>query len=364
MNPGNSFGIISKQIGSLLKLLGIVIAISSLVSAIYGELYSFLGFLLSGFIILSLGMSLRFFFRKSEDIHYKQALIVVAASWLVLTFAGGLPFYIIAYITPEKIIHSYIPENSGYEISSLYYFRNYLHCFFESMSAFTTTGLSMAVHEPSVGKGVLFYRSFAQWIGGAGFIIMVLAIFREISGKGAILLYGSESTGEKLQPKVISTARSIWKVYVIVTLFSFVYLSVGTSIILPDYPLASNIFDSLNHAMAGQSTGGFSVLDDSIAGYQSPSMDMLYLLPMILGSFSLPFFYKVIVFRKFGQFWHDIQTRYLIFAFICGSVIQSLLLLRADSVPEPFREGVFQFISGMSSPDGKRQIWRNGTGFR
>ncbi len=125
-------------------------------------------------------------------------------------------------------MNQFIPHDAAYNFSSLMYFRNPLHCFFESMSAYTTTGLSMAVHEPSVGKGVLFYRSFAQWVGGAGFIVMVLAVFKQTSGKSAMLLYGSESSGEKLRPRVIDTARAIWKVYLILTVFSAIYLIIGT----------------------------------------------------------------------------------------------------------------------------------------
>ena len=128
-----------------------------------------------------------------------------------------------------------------------------------------------------------------------------------------------------------------------------VYLIIGTSIILPNYPIVDNIFDSINHAMAGQSTGGFSTLDDSIATYKSARMEMLYLLPMILGSFSLPFYYKIIFKRKLNEIWNDIQTRTLIIAFIIGSIIQSFLLFQADNVSSPIREGVFQFISGMST---------------
>ncbi len=247
------------------------------------------------------------------------------------------------------MMNQFIPAGADYTFSSLMYFRNPIHCFFESMSAYTTTGLTMAVHEPSVGKGVLFYRSLAQWFGGAGFIIMVLAVFKRTSGRSALLLYGSEATGQKLKPRVIETARSIWKVYLMVTCFSAIYLVIGTKLILPDYPMGENIFDSINHAMAGQSTGGFSTLDYSIAGYNSPYMDMLYLLPMILGAFSIPFYYKVIHQRKFSEFWNDIQTRALLIAFVFGSVVQSILLFRARVVPEPVREGVFQFISAMST---------------
>ena len=345
----STYKIVLKQAGSLMILLGIIETVPSLVSIIYREWYSAGGFLLSGLLTISFGYIIHKAFRQAEEPQFNQALIIAASVWLALTFMGGLPFYIIANMTPVAVMNKFIPAGSEYTFSSLIYFKNPLHCFFESMSAYTTTGLSMAVHEPSVGKGVLFYRSFAQWVGGAGFIIMVLAVFKQTSGRSAMLLYGLEPSGEKLRPRVIETARAIWKVYLYVTLFSMVYLIIGTHFILPNYPLGENIFDSINHAMAGQSTGGFSTLDDSIATYNSPYMDMLYLLPMILGTFSLPFFYKIIYERKFSEFWKDIQTRSLIIAFILGSIVQSLLLFHANVVPNPIREGIFQFISGMST---------------
>lgn len=341
--------IILKQIGSLLILLGMIGIVPCIVSCIYLEWYSAIGFLLAAVITSGAGFVLYRLLYHADEPQYNHALLVAASGWLGITIMGGLPFYIIAHITPLEIMNQFIPHGADYTISSLVYFKNPVHCFFESMSAYTTTGLSMAVHEPSVGKGVLFYRSLAQWFGGAGFIVMVLAVFRQTSGKSAILLYGSEATGERLKPKIIETARAIWKVYLWVTLFSVAYLIIGTWLILPDYPLADTIFDSVNHAMSGQSTGGFSTLDNHMADYHSVSMDMLYLLPMILGSFSIPFYYKVIYERRFGELWKDIQTRWLIIAFVIGSLVQSFLLFRADSVPNPLREGIFQFVSAMST---------------
>jgi trk system potassium uptake protein TrkH len=345
----DTYRTVLKQIGSLLTLLGIIEVIPLIISIVYAEWYSALGFLLAGLITVGTGYGLYKLFYHAEESQFNQSLIIAASGWLGITLMGGLPLIVIAYITPVEIMNLFIPDGATYTFSSLMYFRNPLHCFFESMSAYTTTGLTMAVHEPSVGKGVLFYRSFAQWVGGAGFIVMVLAVFKQASGRSAILLYGSEASGEKLRPRVIDTARAIWKVYLIVTLFSAMYLIIGTHLILPDYPITEMIFDSINHAMTGQSTGGFSTLDDSIAGYNSPNMDMLYLLPMILGSLSIPFFYKIIYERKFSEIWKDIQTRALIIAFISGSIMQSFLLFRAEVVPGPIREGVFQFISAMST---------------
>ena len=342
-------GVVLKQVGDLLIILGFIEICPSIVASIYEEWFSAIGFVLSGIFTSSVGYILHKKYLSTEAPHYSQVLIIVAIVWLVLTIFGGLPFFVISYITPVSVMNHFIPTGALYNDSSLIFFRNPLHCFFESMSAYTTTGLSMVLHEPSVGKGILFYRSLAQWIGGAGFIVMILAIFKQKSGKSAILLYGSESTGEKLRPRVLETTRSIWKVYLLITIISALYLFLGTLWILPDYPLTDNIFDSINHAMAGQSTGGFSTLDDSIGTYKSVRMEILYLLPMILGSFSIPFFYKIIYRNRLREFWDDIQTRYLILFFVFGSLILSLLMILGDSVPNPIRDSVFQFISGMTT---------------
>jgi trk system potassium uptake protein TrkH len=324
-------------------------AIPSVVSIIYKEWYSAWGFLLSASITLGSGYLTYKIFNDAEEPQYNHAFIIAASGWLAITLMGSIPFFIIANITPTDVMNGLIPPHATYNFSSLLYFKNPLHCFFESMSAYTTTGLTMAVHEPSVGKGVLLYRSIAQWVGGAGFIVMVIAIFRHRTARSAMLLYNVESTGEKLTFNVKATARVIWKVYLLLTVFSAIYLIIGTYIILPDYPLKEIVFDAINHAMTGQSTGGFSTLDDSIAGYNSSYMDMLYLLPMILGSFSIPFFYKVIYEKKYSEIWNDIQIRSLIISYIAGGLILAYLLFRIGIVSEPIREGIFQFISAMST---------------
>ncbi|AVR47373.1 cation transporter [Christiangramia fulva] len=275
-------------------------------------------------------------------------MIIAALGWLMIIILGGVPYFIIAHITPLNVMQSFVPLGETY-VSSLMNFRNPLHCIFESTSAFTTTGLTMAYHEPSVGYSVLFYRSFSQWVGGAGFIVMALAIFKQIPGQSAVLLYGSEASGTKVRSNVIQTARAIWKVYLLVTAFSFLFIFIGTYFILPDYPLGRNIFDAVNHSMAGQSTGGFSVLDDSIAGYHSAKMDALFILPMLLGGMSIPFLFRIIFLKDFKEFWYDIQTRAILLASILGSVVLSLFLIGSGGVVSPWREGIFQFISALTT---------------
>ncbi|MFH0757659.1 MAG: TrkH family potassium uptake protein [Bacteroidota bacterium] len=347
-NKFDTIKMLLNQIGDLQILLGFTFIIPLLVSLIYGEYYTAMGMLLSSLICLTIGFVLRKGFQTSFEPVHRHALLIAALGWLSIAIMGSLPFLITSYITPIEVARLYCQTGADY-LPSLYYFKNPLHAFFESMSGYTTTGLTMAVHEPSIGKGLLFYRSFTQYLGGAGFIILSLAVLGYSSGKIAVLLYGTESSGERLKPSIIETARSIWKIYIGITFFSFIYLTIGTHIILPDYSLSENIFDSINHAMAGQSTGGFSTLDDSIAGFQSIQMDMLYILPMILGALSLPFYFKVICYKQINQFWKNLQTRSILLLCTGGSIILSLMLMKSGVIAEPFRIGIFQFVSALTT---------------
>lgn len=339
---------VGREIGGLLIILGLAMLIPILASLVYQEWYSALGFASSALLTAGTGYVLyKVFLKSAAEPENKHAMIIAALGWLTIAIFGALPFFLIAHITPAEVIQSFVPAGENYE-SSLLNFKNPLHAFFESMSGFTSTGLTMSVHEPSVGKSILLYRSLAQWIGGAGFIVMTLAILQDRPGPGLLSLYSSESTGIKLKPTVIGTARAIWKLYVGLTLFQIVYIITGTLFILPDYPLGETIFDGINHALTGQATGGFSPLDNSIATYNSYEMEMLLLLPMIMGALALPFYYKIIFEKKFSEFWKDIQTRALLPAFLVGGAILSFLLMNVEAVKDPYREGLFQFVSGLS----------------
>ncbi len=336
-----------KQIGGLLMLQGGLMLLPLLVSLIYGEYYTALGFITSAAITASLGLIFYNVFYDSPEPHNKYALIIAATGWLSLAILGALPFFLTAYLTPIEVAREFIPEGKTYT-SSLLNFRNPLHALFESMSAYTTTGLTMAVHEPSIGKGLLFYRSLGQWIGGVGFIVLSLAILRQSPGQGILNLYGSEYSGEKLRPNIIGTTRAIWKIYLGLTLFTFFILFLGGILIMPDYGMGEMAFNAINHAMTGQATGGFSTLDDSIAGYNSLPMELLHYLPMIMGALSLPFYFKLFNEKSIRVIWRDIQTAALLSGIILGGLLLVFLLFSAGNVTEPFRVGFFQYISGLT----------------
>lgn len=339
---------IIKQIASLQIIAGWVILVPAVIALIYQEWYALAGFLSSGLVIIAISFMVYRTLYNCPEPDNKISLAIVALGWISVIISGAVPLLVIANITPGEVMQDFVPPGMNYG-SSLLYFRNPLHALFESTSAFTTTGLTMAVHEPSVGKSILFYRSFANWIGGAGFIIMALAVFKQIPGQGALSLFSSETSGNKVRTNVINTARAIWKAYALVSLYLFIYLVIGTLLILPDYSFAENIFDSLNHTMAGIATGGFSTLDESIAGYHSAGMDYLYIIPMLVGSFSLPFFYRFTILNDFSQIWKDIQTKTILIACLFGSIILTLFLLHHGQSETPVRESIFQFVSALST---------------
>lgn len=352
-----------RDIGLLQVLIGGLFLFPLLVSLLYREWYTALSFLIAGGITVPLGWLVYKLCQEAPEPKRYHAMIVAAGGWLVTVFFGALPFLIVAYITPETVLESLVPAGAEYQ-SSLLYFRNPLHALFESMSAYTTTGLTMSIHEPSIGHGMLFYRSFAQWIGGAGMIVLSLAILRQPYGSAGISLYKSEAKNKKIRPSIVGTARAIWKVYLAITAIMTTYLVVATLYVMPDYGLENTLFDAINHAMTGQSTGGFSTLDDSIAGYGSQLMEIVYLVPMISGAIAIPVYYAVLFKGEIKQFVRDTQIRMMFAFFAVGVIVLSAFLTGFSGISfsggfidyviqffasEAFRQGSFQYISALTT---------------
>ena len=352
-----------RDIGALQVLIGGLMLVPLLVSLLYQEWYSALSFLVAAGVTALVGGVAYKLCEDAPEPKRHHAMIVAALGWLVTAAFGAVPFVIAAYITPGGVLESFVPAGASYQ-SSLLNFQNPLHAFFESMSGYTTTGLTMSVHEPSVGRGFLWYRSQMQWVGGAGMIVLSLAILRQPHGVSGLSLYQSEGRSEKLRPSIVGTARAIWKIYVGITALVAVYLAASTFLAAPNYGIESTVFDAVNHAMTGQSTGGFSTLDDSIAGYGSYVMELIHIPAMITGAVSIPVYYGVLSERDLREFTRDPQVRALFGLFVVGVVGLTAFLAQWVGVPyngdpvgyvgrvatsQAFRDGLFQFISAQTT---------------
>jgi trk system potassium uptake protein TrkH len=180
-----------------------------------------------------------------------EALSIAAFGWLLMTFIGSLPFSLGGYL-------------SG------------IDAFFESMSGFTATGLTMFPDVEILPQSILFWRSFTQWIGGVGVIVLFLSILIRSSGIAA-KLYKAEGRTDRIAHNIVSTARRIWIIYILYTVLCIIGL---IALMGPD-----NSFAAVNVGMTCLATGGFAVTNNSIEAYSAGVA--VFLIPfMLLGGIS------------------------------------------------------------------------------
>lgn len=170
--------------------------------------------------------------------------------------------------------------------------------FFDAMSGFTTTGLSV-IDIQKLPASVLFFRAYSQWIGGAGIVVLSLVMLIG-PGKNAFQLYTSEYGEENLIGDVKATARLVLKSYLILTFLGY-WLFVASGM---------GFFDALLHVMATVSTGGFAVHSQSIGYYQNRFIEISVFVFMILGAIGFPSYY-LLWHKGWKRFLQDSQLHYL-----------------------------------------------------
>ena len=262
------------------------------------------------------GALLHLFFRgaKAEVITQREGMAIVAIAWTAIGLTGALPFYL------------------GIENCS------FVDAFFESVSGATTTGASILTDIESVSKGLLFWRSFIQWLGGMGIIVLSVAILPFL-GVGGMQLYKAEVPSpvpDKLKPRIRDTSMILWKVYALVSLAQVVLLLLG----------GMSLYDALCHAFTTMPTGGFSTRNASVAHYNSVYLDTVIIVFMILAGINFSLHYQVMRGRPLA-FWRDSECR-----FFLGAVLVLVILVSFDvygavyrSVGQALRYGSFQVVS-------------------
>lgn len=354
-------GVIARDVGSLLLMEAGLMALTVLVALGFREFHAALGFLVAGGVTALVGGLANRRFADASEPKMKHGMVIAAGGWLMVAVFGALPLFLTAWLTPPAVMDAFVPaaaETNSWEpirvggtatLSSLAYFRDPLHAFFESMSGWTGSGLTMAVHEPSLPRTVQWWRSFIQWVGGVGVIVLTVSILSR-PGSGSYALYRSEARERKIHPSVVSTVRTVWKLVVGYTLLSFAALFAAIRASGSEYAeslsLGETAWQALNHAMTGLTTGGFSVTDNSIATYGSPLVEVVLLPIMVLGAIAFPVHYVVLRDRSVHELVADLQTRWL-FALL-GAGVAVLAIQNVASVP--VAAGAFATESFLSFP--------------
>lgn len=258
-----------------------------IVSFIYKENYSnVLSFLVTIFLLLLSGYLLGYKSDASGAFYEKEGFIIVSLSWILLSAFGALPF----------VFSGSIP--------------NFIDAFFETSSGFTTTGASILTNVEEVSHSILFWRSFTHLIGGMGILVFALAILPRSNRNSHIMK--AEVPGPvfgKFVAKVSYTARLLYKIYFAMTGILIIVL------ILAGHP----VFDSFVHAFGAAGTGGFGIKANSIAYYNSPAVEMILAIAMIIFGINFNLYYVILIGKVRDGFKSEELRWYLLIVF--GSVV-------------------------------------------
>ncbi|MFD1598806.1 TrkH family potassium uptake protein [Halobellus rarus] len=350
---------VGHDVGRIVQAIALMSVASIIVAALNGEFYAIPAFGVTAVIIGGVGTGLVRRYQDADPPEKRDAMVTAATAWAVIGVLGGLPFLFIAWtiqIDPFPVWTNTPPMDSTTVI-----FLHPLDSVFESMSGFTGTGLTMAAVEEKLPRSIHWWRSFIEWVGGVGVIVLTVAILRRGDGSsGSYTLYESEARSEKIHPSIVTTVQEIWKIFVGLTIGSIILF------VLVGMPL----WDAINHAMTGIATGGFSVHGASIGHYGSPLIEYAVVPVMVAGSIAFPIHY--LIFKgEVRNFYADLQTRWVFLWFTIGSLALTAVLYangQYATLEETFRVGLFQFVSATSNTGfgtatiggGTEQVWSAG----
>lgn len=280
--------IVIYSLGNILKVEALLMIPSVIVALIYNEgknnLYSFISAIA---LLLVLGFSVELVKPQKMSMKAVDGFIIVALSWVLLSFFGGLPFVL-----------------SG-EIPSV------VDAFFETASGFTTTGSSILTNVEALSHSMLFWRSFTHLIGGMGILVFTLAVLPS-TGLESVHVMQAEIPGPvfgKLVSKMRSTAKILYGIYLVMTAVLVVLLMLG----------GMNLFDSLIHAFGTAGTGGFGIKAESVAYYDSNYIHLLIATAMILFGINFNLYYLILV-GEMGKALKSEELR-LYLGIIAGAVV-------------------------------------------
>jgi trk system potassium uptake protein TrkH len=265
---------------------GVMALASLLVCWFFKEYYAIWPFSLTALISIGLGQLLYRLFRPAKVARVRQALLIAALSWFVVFLLGAIPHLTIAshlatlVQTPQTVRE----------------FQNPWNALFESVSGFTTTGLTMATDSSQLPHCLQWWRSFTQWIGGVGVMLATLSILHPTDNVKQ--LYSAEARQEDFAPTLKKTVQEIWLIYLLYTVLGVLLLKVA----------GMSWWEAVNHSMSSIATGGFAITGNSFVDYGTPVK--LAAIPIaIAGAISFSIHNRVLTRGEFSALWKDERMR-------------------------------------------------------
>lgn len=311
---------VARLLACLLMFEALFMAVPLSVSLYYGE-RDYYAFVVSILItVVSATFILSGIERGHRDLGKREGYMLTALVWVVFSLFGMIPFMV------------------G-EVSL-----GFTDAYCETMSGFTTTGCSVLADVENLSHGMHMWRCLMQWIGGLGIMIFTLAVLPMLNSSGGMQMMNAELPGitkEKLSPRVSSTAKRLWLVYLMLTLLLAIFLCLG--------PMS--VFDGLCHALSTMSTGGFSTRNDSIGAWDSWYIKLVVLVFMFIGGVNFALIYKASI-GKFRTAWSDETFRTYVKVIVTVTIL--LIIAYVSNCHPTFSANVivdplFQVVSTVTS---------------
>lgn len=307
--------VVIRYIGMVMQFIAAFMFLSAVVSMLNYYDSAFYPLLLSSFLTSLMGLFPLIFAEKAEDIKIKEGYAIVVGSWLVACIVGMFPYVI-----------------WGGEFSAI-------NAWFESVSGFTTTGASILNDIEFLPRGLLFWRAASSWIGGVGVVMFALVILPSM-GRSRHMLSNVEISS-------IAKDNFHYRSRVIIRILALVYLGL-TLITTISLKLAGMTwFDSVTHAMSACSTCGFSTKNASIGFWDSPAIELVFIVAMTLSAIHFGILYASFTGRKNNIFRSEVVRTFIGMMAIISVVISISLLLDGTytSWIESIRHSTFQVVS-------------------
>ncbi len=270
-------------------------------------------FLLTMIPAAVLGLACSFIKQPDKRMSSRDGYFIVASAWIIISLIGALPMYL----------------GGGFD--------SYWNALFEIVSGFTTTGASVLAKPEELGHGVLFWRSFSHWIGGMGVLVFVLMVM-PMENDNSMHLVRAEVPGPtagKLVPRMRTTSMILYGIYAALTVVLIIILCA----------LGMPVFDSFCNAFATAGTGGFAVSSSGIAGYNSPVIEVVLAVFMLIFGVNFNVYYLILLKRFREAFSMEEVKVYLTIVVVATAAIAANILHSVGNFAEAVRAAFFQVSS-------------------
>jgi trk system potassium uptake protein TrkH len=314
-----------RDLGAVLHVPGAMALVSLPLAWLFDEAYATLPLVITAAASLVPGQVLYRRYRHAESMRLRQAMVTVVLSWAFVPLIGLLPLLLIA---------RHLAGQPGAPEAVLV-FGNFWNAAFEAMSGFTSTGLTMTARTSALPHCLQWWRSFMQWVGGVGVIVLMLSVFHP-SGD-AERLYFSEGRSEGPLPGIASSVRTTWWIYLLYTALAIVLLRLA----------GMDWWQAVNYGMTGIATGGFGITDNSMADFGAgPRLAMIVI--MLTGAISFATHYRMLTTGRISELWRSAEYRVMLVLLIGGT-----LALGAENrwygSPGGWLDDLFQWTSALAT---------------